>query len=121
MPPRPLLDHHGPGLEGGNREGEIPAIGSGVAILSHYFKIVIWQVADTVDGFVSVMENRDYELGENYRDFVRSIQWLDEVLDIQFLPDLPKPVAEALKNEPGVPLEWTRADCPTLCGSEANC
>ncbi len=106
---------------GMNRSGEVPIIGGGVAIPSHYFKIVAWLFEDTVDGFVSVMANREYSRDESYRDFIKPIDWLEAVMDIQFLPELPAEFAEILKAEPGVPFEWTRSDCRILCGETANC
>ena len=107
--------------DGRNRSGEIPMIGDAVAIPSHYFKIVAWMAEDTVDGFVSVMANREYSRDESYRDFIKPIDWLEAVMDIQFLPDLPPEFSETLKSDRGVPLEWTRSDCRALCGESANC
>lgn len=106
---------------GQNRAGERPIVGNGVAVPSHYFKIVVWQAADTVDGFVSVMQNRDHERSESYRDFIEPIEWLETMIDIRFMPKLPESHAEALKVEAGQPLPWTRADCRSLCGKTANC
>lgn len=80
---------------------EVKAIGAGsVFVPTHFYKVVVWQGGDGIEGFALVMENRPYASRDAYRDAAhhRPIRWLEERLGVNFMPLLEPGVADALET-----------------------
>jgi endonuclease G len=84
----------------------VEAIGEGgVLVPTHFYKIVVSEDDGETRAFAVVMENRAYGAGESFRDAanLRSIRWLEERLDVDFMPELEPGEADALELETGQP------------------
>ena len=80
-------------------------IGSGVAVPTHFYKIVAVEDQDGGwDAIAFVMENRKYVRPFDFATFIRSIDWIEERAGVDFMPDLDAELEEAV--EVPVPALW---------------
>lgn len=83
---------------------QIETIGTGaVHVPTHFYKIVIWREHDALRAFAVAMRNRDHAANDSFRDHLTSIRWIEQRLDIDFLPTLEPAEADALELPTGVP------------------
>lgn len=75
---------------------------NGVAVPTHFYKIVASQQADESWRAVAfVMENRAYRKPYDFAEFIRSIEWVEARTGLDFLPDLGPVEGPELESEPG--------------------
>ena len=71
---------------------EHQVIGKGVAVPTHFYKIVLWRnAAGKWQGTAVVMRNQKTAFPKpyHYNDYVRSIEWIEERTGLNFNPELP--------------------------------
>jgi len=71
-----------------------------VAVPTHLFKIIVLKdKGGQWRSLAFVMENKTYPAQVNYKDYIRSIRWIEDRSGFRFLPGLDKPGNEALRQQ----------------------
>jgi len=71
---------------------EHQVIGKGVAVPTHFFKVVLWRnEGGKWQGTALVMKNQKNAFSQPYKfnDYVRSIEWVEQRTGLNFNPELP--------------------------------
>lgn len=92
---------------GSNNDGfiSVETIGNGsVHVPTHFYKIIVWEDAGP-KAFAVVMKNREYADDESYSDEenLKSIRWIEDQLDVDFMPNLDPGEADDLETVIGEP------------------
>ena len=72
----------------------------GVAVPTHFYKIVARRNDGTWHAIAFVLENRAYARPFNWSEYIVSVNWVEERAGIVFLPEILAPDASALKSQP---------------------
>jgi endonuclease G len=82
---------------------EFQTIGTGVAVPTHFYKIVIWQDQQGKwQGAGVVMKNQKQPFPKPYHlnQYVKPIRWIEERTGLNFNPDLPGPDVNRVELQP---------------------
>lgn len=63
-------------------------IGNGVAVPTHFYKVVVARENGAPKAIAFVMENRTYPAPFDFSEFIRSVDWIEERAGVDFMPDL---------------------------------
>lgn len=84
----------------------IEAIGTGaVQVPTHFYKIVVWESDQGLHSMAVVMKNQPYAGDDSFRNHRKSIDWLEERMDVDFMPELEPADADALETVIGTPFQ----------------
>jgi endonuclease G, mitochondrial len=72
-------------------DGLIPfdAIGNGVAVPTHFYKIVLGKKAGVFEAIAFVMENKKVSRPYDFTKYIKPIDWVEERAGLDFFPELP--------------------------------
>ncbi|MEM1033752.1 MAG: DNA/RNA non-specific endonuclease [Myxococcota bacterium] len=75
---------------------------NGVAVPTHFYKVVVVQRAGKTEAIGFVFENRRHESPHDFPSFIKSLDWIEEHTGLNFMPDL-NPVDERrIERQPSV-------------------
>jgi endonuclease G, mitochondrial len=75
-------------------------IGKGVAVPTHFYKIVVRRDGGQTRAIAFVAENRGYPKPFDLASLITSIDWVEERAGIDFMPDLPDAEQTQLEAQP---------------------
>jgi endonuclease G len=81
---------------------EYRAIGKGqVGVPTHFYKIVVAKdTSGTWQAIALVLENRDYKRPYEFKQYIKSIDWIEQRTGLDFMPDLDPVEERRLEREP---------------------
>lgn len=82
----------------------VDTIGNGgVYVPTHFYKIVVWEEDDGPRSMTVVMRNRTYRRDDSFRRHLTTMRWVEERLDVDFMPELDPADADRLEANVGTP------------------
>lgn len=82
----------------------VNTIGAGnVYVPTHFYKVVVWEEDGEYAAFAVVMENERYPAKTSFRSFLKPIRWIEQRLNVDFMPDLEPIDADAIEFGVGRP------------------
>lgn len=80
---------------------EYRLIGTGVAVPTHFYKIVSWRDDRgrwQAAGFVFKNQEREFAKPYRFDDYAREVKWIERAAGLNFMPDLPGPDSKRVEG-----------------------